>query len=346
MQFHPSEPLVIYNYTQHCQFDRVWNDVTRQCRGLIANLSTGEIVARPFPKFFNYGEHESEDLPVLDLEAECRVYDKLDGSLGILYPVGDSWAIATRGSFTSEQAIRGTELLQQHLETGWKPTEGYTYLFEIIYPENRIVVDYRGQEDLYILDIIENETGLSAVDLVWLNNWWPGPECEELSAWTLGEALALEPRENAEGVVAVYPETGLRVKIKQDDYVALHRIITGLSEKSVWRSLFEGKTIPEICEVLPDEFHTWTNRVACDFLEKKDTIRNQVLSVYNQIVFGNLTEGFTRKEFAEQVQQVKQEYRPYLFMLLDGREIDAAILKTLEPYGTGRSPVNLSEDTA
>ena len=34
VQEHPSLPhLRIFNYTEHAQFDRVWNQVTRQCRG-------------------------------------------------------------------------------------------------------------------------------------------------------------------------------------------------------------------------------------------------------------------------------------------------------------------------
>lgn len=82
-QEHPAGGLVIY--TKACQYERAWNPCTLQCRGLIATLD-GEVVARPFPKFFNHGEPEAAHL---DLHAPCRVTDKLDGSLGILYPDPD-----------------------------------------------------------------------------------------------------------------------------------------------------------------------------------------------------------------------------------------------------------------
>lgn len=52
-QAHPENPDVrIFNYTQTCQFDKKWDEVTMQCRGLIMNIKTGEILARPFPNFF------------------------------------------------------------------------------------------------------------------------------------------------------------------------------------------------------------------------------------------------------------------------------------------------------
>lgn len=44
-----------------------------------------------------------------------------------------------------QQALVGTKILEEYLDDGWTPHPDATYLFEIIYPENRIVVDYRGQ---------------------------------------------------------------------------------------------------------------------------------------------------------------------------------------------------------
>lgn len=170
-QTHPTLDLTIWNYSPRVQYERQWDDITTQCRGLVTN-SKGEIVARPFKKFFNYEEHKPEDLP----NEEFVVYEKMDGSLGILfyyeYELSDErryniwfnnnyetgmerffdpnnlpdfdnsyyeptpktkgeWILATRGSFTSEQSIKGTEMLKKYpLE---KLDRNNTYLFEIIY---------------------------------------------------------------------------------------------------------------------------------------------------------------------------------------------------------------------
>ena len=101
-QTHPNHDLIIWNYSPKVQYDRLWDDITIQCRGLVTN-SKGEIIARPFKKFFNYEEHTPEDIPNEFFE----VYEKMDGSLGILFNYQDEWIMATRGSFTSEQAKIG-----------------------------------------------------------------------------------------------------------------------------------------------------------------------------------------------------------------------------------------------
>src|SRR4051812_9866524 len=75
---HPTLPLSIYNYTAKSQFDEEWNDVTEQCRGLIVNHA-GEVVARPFRKFFNLSQLRDDQIP----QEPFRVYEKLDGSLGV-----------------------------------------------------------------------------------------------------------------------------------------------------------------------------------------------------------------------------------------------------------------------
>ena len=77
-QTHPTLPLTIWNYSRTCQYDRLWDDVTMACRGLVTD-DAGKIIAKPFPKFFNYEEHTAEEIP----NELFDVYEKMDGSLGI-----------------------------------------------------------------------------------------------------------------------------------------------------------------------------------------------------------------------------------------------------------------------
>lgn len=122
---HPTHDLLIWNYTQHCQFEKAWNEVTMQARGLITKPD-GTVVALPMKKFFNIEEHQG----AIPLE-QFEVHEKYDGSLGIVFFYGDIWHIATRGSFESEQAREGKKILDT-LNTSVLNKE-YTYLFEIIY---------------------------------------------------------------------------------------------------------------------------------------------------------------------------------------------------------------------
>src|SRR5690606_18274092 len=113
------------------------------------------IKARPFRKFFNYGEMPMESMPA----GLPMVYETIDGSLGILYWIDNTPFLATRGRFTSEQAAMGTKMLHDFLKKNpFQFKEGHTYLFEIIYPQNRIVVDYHKDSRLILLGIINNET--------------------------------------------------------------------------------------------------------------------------------------------------------------------------------------------
>jgi RNA ligase len=341
-QHHPKEPLTIYNYSHAAQYDRLWNEVTRQCRGLIVD-DDDNVVARPWPKFFNYGEHAEDEF---DLSAEVVVRDKLDGSLGILYPslsTTSGFAIATRGSFTSEQAVRGTEMLQGYLtQPRWTPLPGVTYLFEIIYPENRIVIDYGGRSELVLLGIVDNDSG----DTDHGDTTWPGPVAPFIWAETLAEALALPPRPNSEGVVVRFKDTKLMIKLKQDDYVALHRIVTGLSERTVWEHLSSGQPIEELLRPLPEEFVSWVTDVSIGLCHEFVEITTDAQSTYSQIVTQVSLSGnrdWTRKEFAA---YATERTNPHLlFMLLDGKPIDEAVWKMLQPSNP-RALVSSSEDTA
>jgi len=108
--------LALFNYSEKCTYGRVWDDITLQCRGLIVNRHTGEVVERPFPKFFNLGEQLNYGQLPQDLT--YQVFEKVDGSLGILYRHEFSYRIATRGSFTSEQALWATDFIQKFDLTG------------------------------------------------------------------------------------------------------------------------------------------------------------------------------------------------------------------------------------
>src|SRR3954469_17993310 len=149
-QNHPSLPLLIHNYTEKAQYENVWNAATLACRGLVVSRD-GRVLARPFAKFFNHGQPGA---PELDLDGPVAVTDKADGSLGVLFPTPDGWAVATRGSFDSEQARHATKVWRSRYAGSFQPPEGLTLLFEIIYPGNRIVLDYGDLDDLVLLGAV------------------------------------------------------------------------------------------------------------------------------------------------------------------------------------------------
>lgn len=327
VQKHPTADLYIYNYSPKAQYDRLWNEWTLTCRGLIMN-GLYEIVARPFQKFFNLEESENLLLP----DEPFEVYEKMDGSLGILYWADGKPAIATRGSFTSEQAIVATELLHTKYADAIKhldPTK--TYLFEIIYPENRIVIDYGDARKLVLLAIIDTKLGveipLSAVETLRTTSLPPDPifanSFEIVKRYDglndLQQLKALE-EDNREGFVVKF-KSGYRLKVKFEEYVRIHKIITRVSSVNIWEYLKEGQELLPILERVPDEFYDWVKATHARLLSDFAQIEAEAKSEFKILD--------TKKETALYYQSCK--YPAILFKMMENRPYDHIIWKMIRP---------------
>jgi len=324
-QAHPSGELFIYNYSAKAQYDRIWNEWTMQCRGLIMDKDY-HIVARPFQKFFNLEEHKQENIPMGNLQENFEVYEKLDGSLGILYLHENQFFIATRGSFQSEQSRRATHLLYSkycHVIPHFEPNK--TYLFEIIYPENRIVVDYGEKEDLILLAVIDNQTGkdepLPQIGL---------PLVKRYDGITDLTTLKTLQENNKEGFVIKFA-SGFRVKVKFEEYVRLHRILTQISSKNIWEYLSTNQSFDQILESVPDEFYEWVKKTVKELNTAHRAIENECKSNFKDL--GN------RKETALYFQ--KQAYSSVLFAMLDGKDYSQIIWRMVKP--TYEKPFKMEE---
>jgi RNA ligase len=355
IQQHPTEPLAIANYSELAQFDRLWNEVTLNCRGLIWDYQKGRIVARGFRKFFNWDDASQQYPP----HGPVLRSPKMDGSLGILYqdPAG-TWAVATRGSFTSDQALWASEALRDSLGVGGgiylddlRP--GFSYLVEIIYPENRIVVNYGDARRLVLLDVLDTATGKADLDefdrVLWVDKverkYFPNG---------FSDSFGHDIPEGEEGFVVYWPGKDFRVKMKSAEYIELHRAIFSLSERTIWQALGDGKNTEEICVKLPDEFHDWVKGVAETLQvealritidarrEFRETLQRVVPEYYDG---APLTDARAqhRKAFAQLA--AKSPMRTYLFMLYDGKDIEQAVWKTLRPVGN-KTVTTISEDVA
>lgn len=341
--------LTIYNYTDAAMWTPgAWdNPAVRACRGLIIHDITARVVARPWAKFFNHGQTEAG---ALDMDSPVEVTDKLDGSLGIIHPRPDgTWAVATRGSFTSDQAVHATAILD-HYTFDHIAAKAWTLLVEIVYPGNRIVCDYGDRDELVLLGAVHVDTGkaIGPHDAVEVTGW-NGPTTDTFNYPTLAAAIAAPPRPGAEGFVVRYlnAEGQRLVKIKQADYVALHRIVTGLSEKTVWQHAMDGRPLHELLTGVPDELHGWIGDVWHNLRSNVDVAVSEVDGIYNSIM-DDLDDVPTRKDFAIAVQNTDLEdprYRAMLFLRHDGRDVAAAALKTLKPVGDTRAKT-ITEDVA
>ncbi|MFB6626246.1 MULTISPECIES: RNA ligase [unclassified Streptomyces] len=364
---HPRLPLSIYTYTRACQYAQHWNEATTRCRGLVADDDAdGRIVALPLPKFFNVSEHAAGRPYAPPLPDEpFEVYDKVDGSLGVVFHYGGRWHVASKGSFTSVQATWAQRRLDAADTAGLTP--GVTYLAEILYPGNRIVVNYGDRRDLVLLaafdrdgtevPLAEAATGWQGVGSV--VRTWPAMDLAELVALTESNTLPDGHRAtgtDAEGFVLRFA-SGRRAKAKLAEYVRLHKVLTGVTERDIWRghgiqrfaalpagelakglgcSVAEveadgGKPLDALLEQVPDEFDAWVREVIGGLEAAAAERERAVDEAYARLAHlaGD------RGAFARAAAGVPDRgLRAALFLRLDGRPTDLLLWRQLRPEAT------------
>ena len=332
-QVHPTLPLTIWNYSEKVQYEGLFDGVTLNARGLVTD-NDGKIVARPFKKFFNMEENKHTPTEEFD------VFEKMDGSLGILFNYQGEWIMATRGSFVSEQAIKGFEMLRNYDYE--KLHKNYTYLFEIIYKENRIVVRY-DYDDLILLGMIETKTGYE-VDLhkkgtdVRLKNLIDNIGFKVVRKFD--KVKSYEPLkhfipDSKEGYVVRF-SNGDRIKIKGEEYLRLHKLMTNVSTTAVWEMLSEGRDVLELLKGVPDEFYKKIKMYVIDLRYSYLSYSEYAGKMHDKFRYGKFNDRYpepTKKEFAEflSLNDVDPKIRALCFAIWDNKSYDKMIWKYIKP---------------
>ena len=226
----PEAGLFILNYTNEVQYNYLWTPALEAMRGLIIDKDCN-VIERPFKKFFNHNEPRGQ----WPLDEDYDIFEKMDGSLGILYFYKNIPYITTKGSFFSDQAKKATDIYH----TKYRDVNidrNLTYLFEIISDVSHIIVNYN-YEDLVLVDIIDKSTGKSVKN----HNWnYPFLRPKYWGRNIPIEDIFAEEQKNREGVIYKSVQSDFRSKIKFEPYKYLHKIIAGLStEKSILELMIE-----------------------------------------------------------------------------------------------------------
>ena len=330
-QVHPTLPLTIWNYTEKVQFENLWDEVTLMCRGLVTD-DNGNIVARPFRKFFNMeeGKHTPTD--------DFKVYEKMDGSLGILFHYEGEWVMATRGSFTSDQAVKGMEMLSNYDYN--KLHKDFTYLFEIIYAENRIVCSY-DFEDVVLLGSINTKHGyevnlhgdldMRIQNLIRNIGLKVVKRYDGISDYSVLKQMV---RDDAEGFIVLF-SNGDRMKVKGVEYLRLHKIMTNVSTTGIWECLRNGDDVLEMMKEVPDEFYSKIKSYVKDLRYAHYSISEYCGKMHDGFrygKYGDVDPEPTKKEYAEFVMKnIKEGLRGVMFQMWDKKDYDETIWRLIRP---------------
>ena len=357
IQSHAEFPLSIYAYGRKTVCEQKWDGVTTKCRGIIVNNLTGEIVARPFEKFHNYGT--GSDAGVEVGLGEPTVWEKMDGFMCTLYTWGGVDYIASKGSFHSIHAKWASAWLRQHFGTSLGVPAGNTAVFEGLHPDLRIVVDYADRKELVLLTVIENETGREYA-----------PHALRDFARAKGLALPVEfnlTLENAriytmgedhgaseEGYVLTWYLDGkppFRLKLKFIEYLRLHRMVTGVSPKRIWEVL-AGNQTPELDEYLKQStpwFSAFVQKWMKALTLEHDRIKSESITRFaaafinakdyvNDLGYADFT-GLRKAYAAKFLTPENKEFQAVLFALLDEKDVRPIIWKMVKHMTHGHDPM-------
>ena len=320
-QVHPSLPLTIWNYTEKVQYENLWDEVTLMCRGLVTD-DTGDIVATPFQKFFNIEEGKFEPTE------KFEVYEKMDGSLGIVFWYRGQWVVATRGSFTSDQANKAREILKKYNTDIM--FRHLTFCFEIIYPENRIVLDYGNDEKLVLLGTFDKNGKEMDVE-IW--SQWGFDVVKKYDGIKDFKELKGMIKDDQEGFVVKF-SNGDRIKVKGVEYLRLHKIMTNVTTTGIWEYLKNGEDVMELLKDVPDEFYKKIENYIKDLRYYYFQISEDVGKKFDGMMYGkyNDKEPITdRKEFAEWVLTQPKHMSGILFRMFDKKDYSEIIWNLIRP---------------
>jgi RNA ligase len=366
---HPQFPLQMLTYGREAVHTNNWDSVIRKCRGIIFNIETDDIIARPFEKFFNLRTAgmpatDPNDWSVSEISDRWKleppeVWEKMDGFLCTMYSYNNKQYIASKGSFDSVHAKWATAWYQANVKGVWP--EGYTPVFEGICSSIRIVVDYEKFEGLVLLAVINNETGeeLSGNDLRQTARILgvETPDIYDLT-WQGASAKSLDTEvENFEGYVLVWRRPGqtpFRLKVKYVDYLRLHRMVSGVSAKAIYRGLSDPAYKGELNEWINDST-PWFSKFVAKWVRalqgRHDELRDKAdaaMGVYRGVLNQQYAETGVlpmKKDWAMLFQRPEtKDVQAILFALYNDKDVEQVIWKLTKPLIKSSQPMIHGKD--
>lgn len=293
VEAHEHGDLVLFKYSVDYWYSACWNptiawdEIARAARGIVFNKKTGELLAKPYDKFFNINQVEETQLDRLP-QGPFTSTEKLDGSLAVSYFHGGDLFIAGSGSLKGSIAPWATGWARENLKVqNFKP--GYTYIFEVIHPDFRIVIDYGDAKCLKLTGVIHIRTN-KEVSYNTLVSMGESIGCQVTPIYFFNsiEDILKEcdglPYDK-EGYVVTF-KNGLKVKIKGKEYRRVHKSVELITPLHFWESWdLERRCVPSnlIPDMPPyfkskiDELGTWADKVHYGYA-------NLIIDIYDEIM--------------------------------------------------------------
>ena len=264
--------VINYNVMMADTFDC---NIRRECRGIIFDTESGEIIRRPYHKFFNVNEREETQDNVVDLSQSHAILEKLDGSMIAPFVVNGEMIWGTKMGAT-EVAEPVEKFIEDHSNyrqfAKFVISRGYTPIFEWCSRKQRIVLDYK--EDQLILtairdlttgrymswDLVTNTADLYFIPVV--GKWETGVDMDNK---TMSSFVSyVRDLEDVEGFVVRFSD-GHMIKLKCDWYVQIHKAKEKiLQDRNIVELILDDK-LDDVMAHLPQEDRDRLSQFANEF---------------------------------------------------------------------------------
>ena len=319
--------MVIFSY--HWQDPTVYNTnpLSRELRGIVFDKKTGEIIARPFPKFFNLGETGC----VVSSDDIVSANEKIDGSLATAFIFNSEIRFASKGSLSSWVTEKAVKLMTDNHKSLIQDLydQRLTPIFELIDTDNPIVIEYPRSE-LVFIGARNIDTGdlLTPEEIEEVGRQYSVPFTRIQYNNMRVEEIKREisDQEGIEGVV-VYADNRRIAKVKTDWYFRLNKFNPqNLSEKAVIQAFFDqtlDDIYPNVPETSKKKIDTVIQKINREIQQRIEEVRK----FFNSID----TSKMSRKDFAMTViQNTRPEMRGVFFAVYDGQSIEKAVFQYLK----------------
>ena len=317
-----------FNKGRIMQYD-IGGAVRRECRGLIFDAD-GNLMSRPFHKFFNVNEREETQTHVIDMSQPHVIMEKMDGSMIRPLIVDGYLRLGTKMGVT-EVAMQAEAWLaaQDPLLKDWLRFyihEGYTPIFEWVSPFNQIVIAYE-EADLVLLAIRENATGRYLdLDEELTEIRCPFtivPRYGSMDGNILEYVDRQRGKEGREGDIIRFAD-GHMLKIKNDWYVRIHKTIDRVKFDRNIVDLIINENVDDVIPMLPQEQVARIRDFERHFWASFEGTHNRLRMLYN-----DAKEYGDRKSIATGfIPTLKNKMdAPIIFKMLDGIDLREFMIK-------------------
>ena len=273
------------------------NGIFRECRSLVVDLKHDELVLTPYKKFFNMGQLPETSKEIIEDKIKnaktIEFSNKLDGSM------------QQARYYNGQIIMSGSQAINPNLEFSWRLKDGYnmllsdnsyinmiknnpdyTFIFEYISPKDKHIVIYtEEQEGLYLIGIRNSVTGkeLNYKEVLAIGNAY-GVKMTTLIDTNLQKiykTLDKVSASDAEGFVINIDD--MRVKLKYDDYIKLHKFLASALSKNKIIEYIQNDTLDDVASKLPEIYRQEFFNKVRDIMMLKKNIENNIKMIYDKL---------------------------------------------------------------